>query len=162
MERRAGHQAPIAGSRPEGDTVSRPPPRQASCLSRHHESYKGELRRKALSSGQLSAARRMRRELTPAERKLWHALRAHRFQDLHIRRQVPMGRYIADFACLEAMLIVEIDGGQHDEARDAKRTAFLESEGFEILRFWNNDVLTNLDGVIHVVREALVRRTREE
>jgi very-short-patch-repair endonuclease len=107
-------------------------------------------------------ASHLRRHRTDAEEKFRQAARNRQIDGFKFRFQHSLLPYIADFACLEAMLIVEIDGGQHDEARDARRTAFLESEGFEILRFWNNDVLTNLDGVIHVVREALIRRTKEE
>jgi len=107
-------------------------------------------------------ASQLRRDRTDAEEKFWQAARNRQIDGFKFRFQHSLLPYIVDFACLEAMLIVEIDGGQHSEARDAKRTAFLESEGFEILRFWNNDVLSNLDGVIHVVRETLIRRTKEE
>jgi len=107
-------------------------------------------------------ASQLRRDRTDAEEKFWQAARNRQIDGFKFRFQHSLLPYIADFACLEAMLIVEIDGGQHDEGRDAKRTAFLESEGFEILRFWNNDVLSNLEGVIHVVRETLIRRTKEE
>lgn len=73
------------------------------------------------------------------------------------RRQVWLGNYVVDFVCLEHLLIIEADGSQHAEQADydARRTAFLEKEGFRVLRFWNNDVLTNLDGVILVILEAL-------
>jgi very-short-patch-repair endonuclease len=107
-------------------------------------------------------ASQLRRDRTDAEEKFRQAVRNRQIDGFKFRFQHSLLPYIADFACLEAMLIVEIDGGQHDEARDTRRTAFLESEGFEILRFWNNDVLTNLDGVIHVVRQALIRRAKEE
>src|ERR1700754_3463274 len=99
-------------------------------------------------------ASRLRRERTDAEEKFWQAVRNRQIDGFKFRFQHSLLPYIADFACIEAMLIVEIGGGQHDEERDGRRTAFLESEGFEILRFRNNDVLSNLDGVIHVVREA--------
>ena len=105
-------------------------------------------------------ASQLRRNRTDAEEKFWQAVRNRQIDGFKFRFQHSLLPYVADFACLDAMLIVEIDGGQHSEARDAKRTAFLESKGFEILRFWNNDVLTNLDGVILVVREALIRRTQ--
>jgi very-short-patch-repair endonuclease len=107
-------------------------------------------------------ASQLRRHRTEAEEKFWQAVRNRQVDGFKFRFQHSLLPYIADFACLDAMLIAEIDGGQHDEERDARRTALLESEGFEILRFWNNDVLSNLDGVIHVVREALIRRTKEE
>jgi len=77
------------------------------------------------------------------------------------RRQVPIGRYIADFLCHEARLIVEIDGGQHDRSapQEAARSGFLQSEGYRVLRFWNNDVLANLDGVHAIIAEEVARFT---
>ena len=107
-------------------------------------------------------ASQLRRDRTEAEEKFWQAVRNRQIDGFKFRFQHSLLPYNADFACIEAMLIVEIDGGQHSEERDARRTAFLESEGFEVIRFWNNDVLGNLDGVIHVVRETLIRRTKEE
>ena len=74
---------------------------------------------------------------------------------LQFRRQLPLGRYIVDFACPAARLIVEVDGGQHAEARDAGRTAWLEGQGFRVLRFWNNEVLGNLDGVLTAIAKAV-------
>ena len=106
-------------------------------------------------------ASQLRRHRTDAEEKFWQTVRNRQIDGFKFRFQHSLLPYIADFACLDAMLIVEIDGGQHSQEREAKRTAFLESEGFEILRFWNNDVLSNLDGVIQVVRETLIRRTQE-
>jgi very-short-patch-repair endonuclease len=96
--------------------------------------------------------------MTDAATKIWQRLRAHRFQDLSFRRQFPVGPFIADFVCLEARLVIEIDGGQHasDEAAyDARRDAWLRAEGFRILRFWNNDVLKNFSGVLERAAEAL-------
>jgi very-short-patch-repair endonuclease len=96
--------------------------------------------------------------MTDAATKIWQRLRAHRFQGLSFRRQFPVGPFIADFVCLEARLVIEIDGGQHasDEAAyDARRDAWLRAEGFRILRFWNNDVLKNFSGVLERAAEAL-------
>src|SRR5438445_8343002 len=96
--------------------------------------------------------------MTEAERRIWRHLRAHRFQGASFRRQLPIGPYVVDFVCLDARLIVEIDGGQHavEEAeRDKKRDAWLRTQGFEILRFWNNDVIGNLRGVLELIAEAL-------
>jgi very-short-patch-repair endonuclease len=96
--------------------------------------------------------------MTDAETKIWQRLRAHRFMGLSFRRQLPVGPYIVDFVCLEARLIIEIDGGQHaaDQATyDAKRDAWLQREGFRILRCWNNDVLKNLRGVLERIAEAV-------
>ena len=107
-------------------------------------------------------ASQLRRDRTDAEEKFWQAVRNRQIDGFKFRFQHSLLPYIVDFACINAMLIVEIDDGQHSEERDARRTAVLESEGFEILRFWNNDLLSNLEGVITVLREALYRRTREE
>jgi len=103
-------------------------------------------------------APRLRRDRTIAENDFWQAARNRQIDGCKFRFQHSIGPYAADFACLDAMLIVEIDGDQHDETRDADRTHFLEDEGFEIIRFWNNDVLGNLEGVIAVVRERLASR----
>ncbi len=103
-------------------------------------------------------ARNLRQNMTDAERKLWYALRDRRFEHYKFRRQHPVGRYITDFACLEAHLIIEVDGGQHAESKhDERRTAFLETEGFKVIRFWNNDVMANLDGVLVVIAKELKR-----
>ena len=93
-------------------------------------------------------ARRMRSAPTEAEERLWGALRSRRLDKLKFRRQVPVGAYIADFICMEAKLIVEVDGSQHAESRrDAVRDHDLEQRGFRVLRFWNNDVMRDLDNV---------------
>jgi very-short-patch-repair endonuclease len=103
-----------------------------------------------------SLAKTLRRDQTDAERKLWMILRDRRLEGLKFRRQAPIGPYVADFVCVEAMLVIEVDGSQHAEARatyDARRTAYLESLGYRISRFWNSDVLKNIDGVaIEIVR----------
>jgi very-short-patch-repair endonuclease len=104
-------------------------------------------------------ARKLRRTSTEVERKLWHRIRDKQIEGFRFRRQRPIGKYIVDFICLDAMLIVELDGGQHaDEVEyDEKRTAFLESLGFHVLRFWNNEVIENIEGVLERVRENLLR-----
>ena len=105
----------------------------------------------------IERAKEMRRELTPAERKLWHALRAKRFNGAKFRRQVVIGRYIADFACrLPTMLIVELDGDTHAdrERYDAARDAFLRERGYRILRFSNLDVSSNLEGILTIIGDA--------
>jgi len=87
--------------------------------------------------------------MTDAERKLWFALKDRRFAAFKFRRQVPVGPYIADFLCFQARLIVEVDGGQHaDSIRDVERDKWLARNEFRVLRFWNNDVLQNLEGVL--------------
>ena len=97
----------------------------------------------------------LRRDATDAETALWSELRARRLGGHKFRRQWTIGPYIADFCCLESALIVEADGGQHNEEADAGRTAYLTSQGFRILRFWNNDVLENLDGVLTTILQTL-------
>ncbi|WP_027170138.1 endonuclease domain-containing protein [Mesorhizobium sp. WSM3224] len=97
-------------------------------------------------------ARAMRREPTEAESRLWHELRGRRLDRIKFRRQVPIGRFIADFVCAEAQLIVEIDGSQHAESRrDLERDAELKARGFRVLRFWNDDVLKELDAVCDTI-----------
>lgn len=97
-------------------------------------------------------ARRLRRDATDAEKRLWVALR-----ELHlpwrVRRQHPIGRYIADFAVPGVRLVIELDGGQHATAvaRDEERTRVLAARGYRVIRFWNNEVMENLDGVLHVI-----------
>ncbi len=88
-------------------------------------------------------ARTLRKASTDAEAKLWQGLRARQLNGYKFRRQVPMGNYVADFVCLEARLIVEVDGGQHAERSDydEARTDWLHAQGFCVLRFWNNEVL---------------------
>jgi very-short-patch-repair endonuclease len=105
-------------------------------------------------------AAKLRRDRTDAEDHFWQAVRNRQLDGFKFRFQHSLWPYVADFACLEAMLIVELDGGQHSEAKDARRTAFLEAKGFRILRFWNHDVLENLEGVLKVVSVALVERRK--
>lgn len=103
-------------------------------------------------------AAQLRRNRTDAEDRFWRIFRNRQLDGYKFRVQHTIGLYAADFTCLEAMLIVEIDGGQHSPERDARRTAFLESQGFEVLRFWDHDVLANVEGVASVVSSALGRR----
>jgi very-short-patch-repair endonuclease len=104
-------------------------------------------------------ARALRREETDAERKLWQRLQAKEFAGFKFRRQFPIGDFIADFCCRERKLVVELDGGQHAEpagiTRDLWRTRLLEGRGYRVIRFWDNEVLTNIDGVLQVILEAL-------
>jgi very-short-patch-repair endonuclease len=102
-------------------------------------------------------ARRLRKQMTDAERALWHLLRRKQIDGHRFRKQVPIGKYIVDFVCLDARLVIEVDGGQHSDAAeaDAVRDAWLRSQNFRVLRFWNNDVLKNPEGVMQVVIEAL-------
>src|SRR5947208_2085175 len=101
-------------------------------------------------------ARQLRQAQTDAERRLWFALRDRRLAGYKFRRQYPIGRFIVDFACITFRLIVEADGGQHaQEPRDARRGAILEAQGWRILRFWNNEILDNTEGVIETVLRTL-------
>jgi len=98
--------------------------------------------------------------MTDAERKLWFALRDRRFANFKFRRQVPLGPYIGDFVCFRARLVVEVDGSQHaDSPRDEQRDRWLAANDFLVKRFWNNDVLTNIEGVLTVLLEELHERT---
>ena len=102
-------------------------------------------------------ARELRANSTDVEGKLWAALRGRQLAGFKFRRQYPIDRYFADFACVEAKLVVELDGGQHVEQAgwDEKRTAVLEACGWRVLRVWNNEVIANLDGVGEAVHAAL-------
>jgi very-short-patch-repair endonuclease len=104
-------------------------------------------------------ARHMRQTPTDAETKLWWHLR-HRLSlsDTHFRRQVHLGHYIVDFVNHRLKLIIELDGGQHavQITRDVRRTKFLESKGYRVLRFWNNDVLQNINGVLEVIQNEIL------
>lgn len=116
------------------------------------------MKRLVLPMDAIGRARRLRREMTPQERILWRALRES-LPGAHFRKQVPMGSYIVDFACHSAKLVIEVDGGQHGDARglahDEARTHFLESEGYRVLRFWNSDVDRNVTGVVEAIAAAL-------
>ena len=108
-------------------------------------------------SERLVRARRLRRDLTDAERLLWSHLRSRQLRGVKFRRQMWLCGYIADFACPEAKLIVEADGGQHAEQEDydALRTEIFAREGYRILRFWNHDILENTTGVLETISAAL-------
>ena len=101
-------------------------------------------------------ARKLRQSSTDAERRMWSALRDRRLIRYKFRRQHPVGNFIVDFACTEQRLVIEVDGGQHaDDPTDARRTAWLQNQGWKVIRFWNNDVLTNTTGVIERILQAL-------
>jgi very-short-patch-repair endonuclease len=104
-------------------------------------------------------AKALRRNLTDAEAKLWVHLKRVKTVDTHFRKQVPVGNYIADFACMRGRLIIEVDGAQHGfdggVQHDVKRTRFLESQGFRVLRFWNDDVLRDIEGVLDTIYAVL-------
>ena len=104
-------------------------------------------------------ARQLRRNMTDAERRLWRHLRRRQLVGCKFRRQCPIGRYIVDFVCFEQMLVIELDGGQHADqtARDAQRDAWLKTQGYQVMRFWNNEVLQKTEVVLEVILGFLRR-----
>ena len=110
-----------------------------------------------------STARRLRRNQTDAERTLWFRLRDRRLGGWKFRRQFPVDRFVVDFFCADAHLIVEVDGGQHAvrAEADAQRTKVLEAMGYLVLRYWNNDVMKNIDGVIEDISTTLEHHRSE-
>ena len=108
-------------------------------------------------------ARRLRRDSTDAERRLWSRLRDRQVRGAKFRRQVPIGAFIADFACVEAKVAVEVDGSQHAQAVEADRlrSDALGAAGYLVLRFWNNDVIENIDGVVKEIEATLAARSAD-
>jgi very-short-patch-repair endonuclease len=105
-------------------------------------------------------ARRLRLDQTEVEKRLWLKLRDRRLLGHKFRRQVPVGPYIADFTCIEQSLIIELDGGQHGTMveQDAARTARFERDGWRVMRFWNNDVVENMEGVLETIAAVLAAK----
>jgi Uncharacterized protein conserved in bacteria len=100
----------------------------------------------------IERARQLRRDATAAERKLWSHLRNRQLVGLKFRRQVPIGRCIVDFACVEAKVVVEVDGSQHaDSAADRARDSALRAKGYRVVRVWNNEVMETIEGVLAVI-----------
>jgi len=110
----------------------------------------------------LPRAKELRKNQTDAEKVLWNKLRNRQINGYKFRRQVPAGSYIVDFMCVSVKLIIELDGGQHAEQQDYdhKRTLFLASKNYKVLRFWNNEILTNIDGVLEALTLTLSQRER--
>jgi crossover junction endodeoxyribonuclease RuvC len=119
----------------------------------------GEAKRKP-SAAETARARRLRQNSTDAETVLWLRLRDRRLDELKFRRQEPILGFTADFVCHEHRLVIEVYGGQHDARaeQDARRTQMLEQAGYRVLRFWNNEVLENIDGVLEMIRDAVIER----
>ncbi len=105
-------------------------------------------------------AKQLRAYQTDAEKRLWYHLRAHRFMGLKFKRQKPLGPYIVDFVCMKHAVIIEVDGGQHNERQDydERRTRWFVRKGFTVLRFWNHDVLNRTMAVLERIREAVDAR----
>jgi very-short-patch-repair endonuclease len=101
-------------------------------------------------------ARKLRRNSTDAENRLWYHLRGRRFQGAKFMRQFPIGGFVADFACRDTHLAIELDGGQHSPEQDRPRTEIIEAFGYRLIRFWNNDVLENTEGVLEALRQELL------
>lgn len=103
-----------------------------------------------------SIAKTLRKRLTDTEQVLWKYLRANQMEGLKFRRQEPIGNYIVDFICYEKRIIIEVDGGQHsvNKEKDNKRDKWFKEQGFKVLRFWDNEVLTNIEGVLEVLRDS--------
>ncbi len=107
----------------------------------------------------VSFARQLRKKSTIEERRLWNLLKNKQFHNLKFRRQHPIGKYVADFVCEELMLIIELDGGQHntDEIieKDNARSEYLRLQGYKVIRFWNNDVYKNIEGIISEIEKYI-------
>jgi very-short-patch-repair endonuclease len=112
-----------------------------------------------IDSARRQKARRLREMANDAEKRLWRYLRRYPIQGSHFRRQVPIGPYVADFACMAARLLIELDGSQHarpaNQLRDQARTRWLEKEGFRVVRIWNNEIIQNIDGVMEKIFEEI-------
>lgn len=110
-----------------------------------------------------NTARMLRKNSTIHEKRLWNLFKNRQFHNLRFKRQVPIGNYIADFVCPEIKLVIEIDGGQHNEPNnieyDKQRTSFLENNGYKVLRFWNNDIYTNINGVLEEIEKYIEEQT---
>lgn len=109
-------------------------------------------------------ARQLRRNMTPAEARLWARLRAHRLNGVHFRNQHARGSYVVDFCAPRKKLIIYLDGSQHLEQQsyDAERTSYLESNGYRVIRFWNGDVMNNIDAVVLRISQALEEKLEED
>lgn len=106
----------------------------------------------------VNTGRNLRKNSTEVERHLWRYLRRNQLEGFKFRRQQPTGRYIVDFVNFKRKIVIEVDGGQHaiGNTKDRKRDKWLREEGFEVLRFWDNDVLKNIEGVLEVIRDKLL------
>lgn len=105
----------------------------------------------------IQKARTLRSNMTDVERVVWQAIRGEQMDGYKFRRQFAIGKYIADFACIEKKLVIELDGGQHQDHQDydEQRNIFMQEQGWQVLRFWNTDVLENPDGVLFRIAERL-------
>ncbi|KAF0106406.1 MAG: putative restriction endonuclease-like [Anaerolineaceae bacterium] len=122
------------------------------------------MRHKRTTPALFHRAKELRRKMTPAEIKLWAYLRAHRANDAGFRRQHAIGPYIPDFCAPRRKLIIEVDGSQHlDQTEyDAERTTYLEHHGYRVLRFFNGDIMNDINGVMGVILEELGDESNKE
>lgn len=155
----AASQASLRREAGEGAFARNPSPGR-SLRSRPPSPARGEGFESSAREVATSRARTLRANMTDAERKLWYAFRDRRFASFKFRRQVPIGPFIADFICYDARVVIEVDGSQHaDSSSDARRDRWFAANDFLVLRFWNNDVLKNREGVLTSVLETLHART---
>lgn len=138
----------------EGEQPSFLPLSSKECSSVISSPLRGEDKGEGEQPNLLSLAKKMRHNPTEAENKMWQILRNNQL-GYKIRRQHQIGQYIVDFICLEKKLIIECDGGQHNETVDKERTLFLENEGFRVIRFWNNEILNNIEGCWEIIQKSL-------
>ena len=141
-----------------GKRLYSPPPDAGEAeLGARSESSSGGGDVKCTTALMKGRAQRLRAEATDAEKVLWARLRRRQVLGYKFRRQQPLGRYIVDFVCFEKRLIVEVDGSQHSEQQsyDEARTRWLESQGYQVLRFWNNEVLLETDRVVETIAQQL-------
>ena len=123
------------------------------------EKHMSKTYRPAISDRTQKQAKSLRRAMTEAEQRLWYHLRNRRLSGYKFKRQYPIGNYIADFICLEKNLIIEADGGQHnDNPRDDARTAWLQAQGYTVLRYWNHDILQQTEAVLTHILHHLENR----
>jgi very-short-patch-repair endonuclease len=160
---RAQNPSPLAGEGPGGAVaVSDIGPRRPSpghLLRSRPSSPVGGEGKGSVKSEMRRRARALRARVTDAERKLWFALRDRRFAGFKFRRQVPIDPFIADFVCFDARLVIEVDGGQHaGSLQDRWRDRWFAANGFRVVRFWNNEVLSNLEGALTVLSAELEQR----
>ena len=139
---------------PAGATAGQPPKGGEGSYDRQMAVRNRKLERRP---GAIKRARELRRSETNVEQRLWHALRDRGLLGAKFRRQVPIDRFVVDFACVEHKLVIELDGSQHaiQNEHDTFRDSVLGAKGFRVLRFWNNEVVENLEGVLESIRTAL-------
>ncbi|MCY3829449.1 MAG: endonuclease domain-containing protein [Rhodospirillaceae bacterium] len=151
-------------SEPGGGAVghrSRTPPSTPDLIRGHlspsEEGEESKDRRVKRAAFAKKLAKRLRKQPTDAEKRLWYFLHKKQLDGLRFKRQEPIGKFVANFVCTSLRLVIEVDGGQHgvEVEKDAARTAWLESQGYIVIRFWNNEVMNNIEGVLATIREEV-------